>query len=264
MEKLNETLPEPLKTEIQFKIKDKYFTIVNKSTKPIVISLPTYLQKLLGFNDEETENYYNVYSASNVVNIGVDANSEFVSQNQIEECKKNPEIIENKQKQKMFFNVKEEIISFKDKTYSSKIIPDIICHDEISLTDALIDKLNEVLTEPVNTMIQFKIENRYLTIINKSPELIQVGLPEFLKKPLGYNNEDIILNKVLNLFSFNVGGNEKYVAQNKIEVCNQIPGVMVLYANFVQHSIVGNNFYPILKIIPTNVNQETKIYINTF
>ena len=107
-------------------------------------------------------------------------------------------------------------------------------------------------------MIHFTIENRYLTVVNKSSELIEIGLPKFLQKPLGFSNEDIKLNMILNLFSFSIECNEKYVAQNEIEVCNQIPGVMVLYANFVQHSIVGNNFYPILKIIPTNINQETK------
>ena len=258
IEKLNEALPEPVKTMIQFKIKDKHFMIINKSTKPIVIRLPKYLFEHLGFINEETSFYYSVNKISEVVSIGIDGYSEFVSQNQIGKCKPIPEVIENKKKEQMSFTVKEKSISFEEKDYYSKVVPDIICHDEISL----MEKLNETLPEPVNTMIQFTMEDKYLTIMNKSTEQIAISLPKFLQKPLGFINEETNnfynSNKISDLFSFGIGGNEKYVAQNKIEVCNQIPGVMVLYANFVQYSIVGNNFYPILKIIPTNINQETK------
>ena len=93
-------------------------------------------------------------------------------------------------------------------------------------------------------------------IINKSKKEIEIGLPKFLKKPLGFHDDTNDDNTFS--FSLNISANEKYVVLNKIEMCYQIPGVMVLYANFVQHSIVGNNFYPILKIIPTNITQETE------
>ena len=102
MKKLNEELPEPMKTKIQFKIKDRHFTIVNKSDKPIVVILPKYLSDFLGFTDEQLVEFFNVQLAPNELNIGVDANSEFVSQNEMEDCKKIPEIVENKEKEKIY------------------------------------------------------------------------------------------------------------------------------------------------------------------
>ncbi len=42
-----------------------------------------------------------------------------------------------------------------------------------------------------------------------------------------------------------------YQAPQPIDLYKLYPGVMICYANFVQHSIVGDKFYPILRIIPT-------------
>ena len=42
-----------------------------------------------------------------------------------------------------------------------------------------------------------------------------------------------------------------YEAPQPIDIVKLYPGVMICYANFVQHSIVGDKFYPILRIIPT-------------
>ena len=42
-----------------------------------------------------------------------------------------------------------------------------------------------------------------------------------------------------------------YEAPQPIDIYKLYPGVMICYANFVQHSIIGDKFYPILRIIPT-------------
>ena len=121
------------------------------------------------------------------------------------------------------------------------------------------------MPEPVKNKIRFEIEDGCFSIINSTQEPIVVHMPKFLLEPLGLHNltkdqSSVYFNfsKILDTFSIGVNRNSKFVSPKKMELCKQIPGVMVLYANFVQHSIVGNNFYPILKIIPTNINQETK------
>ena len=42
-----------------------------------------------------------------------------------------------------------------------------------------------------------------------------------------------------------------YEAPQPIDIFKLYPGVVICYANFVQHSIIGDIFHPILRIIPT-------------
>ena len=170
--------------------------------------------------------------------------------------------IENKLKKKMYFTLKMSSDSGKTETLSfSEIVPDITCYDELSLAE----KLNDLLPEIIKKRSRFEIQDKCFTIINDSTEPIVFQMPKFLQEPLGLYNlkkdeSDMFIhvNEALDTLSIGVDKNNKFVAPNQLKLCKQIPGVMVLYANFVQHSIVGNNFYPILKIIPTNYNRETK------
>ena len=46
---------------------------------------------------------------------------------------------------------------------------------------------------------------------------------------------------------FAVRKNSLYEAPQPIDIFKLYPGVMICYANFVQHSIIGDKFYPIIK-----------------
>ena len=48
-----------------------------------------------------------------------------------------------------------------------------------------------------------------------------------------------------------------FEAPQPIDIYKLYPGVMICYANFVQHSIIGDKLYPIFRIIPT-IGQSTQ------
>ena len=64
--------------------------------------------------------------------------------------------------------------------------------------------------------------------------------------------------KADNYHMFAVHKDSLYEAPQPIDIYKLYPGVMICYANFVQHSIIGDKFYPILRIIPTIGPIKTK------
>ena len=47
-----------------------------------------------------------------------------------------------------------------------------------------------------------------------------------------------------------------------MDIMRDYPGVMLCHTNFVEHSIVGNSFLPVLKIVPTQSSSKND-YIST-
>ena len=162
--------------------------------------------------------------------------------------------------------MKKIYVTIKDQVNVGKLVPYEIefpsfhCEDEISL----VRKMNSLIPEAIKDIFSFEMDNEYLKIINRSMERISLFIPKFLLNPLGLYGpkmkEDILARINITSDGLSIGVmNGEYKAPEPMNVCQDVPGVMVLYANSVQHSIVGSNFYPILKIMPThNTNDEEK------
>ena len=138
-------------------------------------------------------------------------------------------------------------------------IPEFACYNDKSI----IIKLNEIVPKDFKEQILFDIIDGYFTIIRFMPEVIVLTIPNYLVQILGliYNfpeetPSDILLRDNGDI-SIGLKSN-KFVAPKKMDVYKYYPGSMICYANFVQHSIVGDKFYPIFKIIPTlGTNKES-------
>lgn len=171
--------------------------------------------------------------------------------------------IENKFSQRMCFSVRTD--EFPNKTQNAKtysfIVPTFTCYDE----NSLVEKLNEFLPDAIKEKIKFGIIDGCFTVVNKTIAPFIFSIPNYLKNLLGFQEvqekiENMFLNEKDRLATTSIRIRERdiFMASNKIQIRVLTPEVMVLYANFVEHSIVGNNFYPILKIMPTNFNKSTK------
>ena len=154
-------------------------------------------------------------------------------------------------------------VAIKDRIKSEKLVPYEIqfpsynCKDEITL----VNKINSVIPEAIKDIFLFEMDNGYLKIINLSSDRVSLFIPKFLLNPLGLHGpklrDDVLARINMTSDGLSIGVmNGEYIAPEPMNVCQEVPGVMVLYANTVQHSIVGSNFYPILKIMPTHNTTE--------
>ena len=142
----------------------------------------------------------------------------------------------------------------KDENYSISI-PSAYYPTAASLIKAL--KLN--LPRKIKKLIIFSIYNDKLQIISKHDKPI---LCQFPKKWLNVLGIDTVrsnyeyLEVKDNYISILIIKNKKYIAPNPINVMYYYPNVMLCYTNFVKHSIVGNSYFPILKIIPIETQSK--------
>ena len=115
--------------------------------------------------------------------------------------------------------------------------------------------MNRLLTEQLKKIVYFDNINGFLRITTKTKQNFIIGFPNSLCPILGMY--DYPLGEKTRVFDeekyhfFGVRHYSLYEAPQPIDIYKLYPGVMICYANFVQHSIVGDKFYPILRIIPT-------------
>ena len=123
--------------------------------------------------------------------------------------------------------------------------------DSNDLTKAM----NDLLTEELKELVYFENVNGYLRITAKTDQIFIIGFPQSFCPILGMYDypmeEKLRVDDKDNYHFFAVRNYSVYQAPQPIDIYKLYPGVMICYANFVQHSIVGDKFYPILRIIPT-------------
>ena len=64
-------------------------------------------------------------------------------------------------------------------------------------------------------------------------------------------DEDIVLSD----------GSGQFISHDRLDPHYLYPRVMICYANFVNHSVIGEEFYPVLKVIPLNRGEEEDNYV---
>ena len=115
--------------------------------------------------------------------------------------------------------------------------------------------MNRLLPEQLKEILYFDNINGFLRITAKTEQVVIIGFPKSLCPILGMYDYPLSENQRVfdekNYHFFAVRNNSLYEAPQPIDIYKLYPGVMICYANFVQHSIVGDKFYPILRIIPT-------------
>ena len=104
--------------------------------------------------------------------------------------------------------------------------------------------LNNKLGERVKKYIEFSIRDGYLIITRKSEEDLvnmRVIIPGGTKNILGINlNREIVLPTE----------GSKFMADRPVNLYALYPGIMMCYTNFITHSMVGSDFYPLCRTIP--------------
>ena len=111
--------------------------------------------------------------------------------------------------------------------------------------------MNRLLSEQLKKIVYFDNINGFLRITTKTKQNFIIGFPQSLCPILGmYDYPEKEETRVFDEENYHFFGYSLYDAPQPIDIYKLYPGVMICYANFVQHSIVGNKFYPILRIIP--------------
>ena len=117
----------------------------------------------------------------------------------------------------------------------------------------LVQILNLKLPKKLKTILKFNSNNEKLEIISTHNNSIVLEFPIEFKNILGFDTDipsnflEIKNNKFISVILLK---NSKYVTNNPINVMYKYPNAMLSHANFVKHSIVGNSYFPILKMIP--------------
>ena len=110
---------------------------------------------------------------------------------------------------------------------------------------------NRQLPEELKNVLQFSNRNHYLKIKTTKEEefKIIVRIPRDFQTLLGLdNNLSLPGDETVNLI---VTKKKPFVGSRPMDIMRDYPGVMLCHTNFVEHSIVGDSFLPILKIVPT-------------
>ena len=155
-------------------------------------------------------------------------------------CEKNIEIL---------FKRTNENGERNDERYTIKIPPAYY-----PSASKLLQVLNSKLDKKIKKLIKFLNKDGKLQIASTHNDYIVCKFPEELKYIFGFHNidETNIFNIKNNFIRILLAKKSKYITPDPINVMYHYPNVMLCYANFIQHSIVGNSYLPILKIIPCN------------
>ena len=115
--------------------------------------------------------------------------------------------------------------------------------------------MNCLLSEQLKEILYFDNIKGFLRIAAKTEQSFIIGFPKSLSLILGMydypQGEATRTFKADNYHMFAVKKDSLYEAPQPIDIYKLYPGVMICDANFVQHTIIGHKFYPILRIIPT-------------
>ena len=120
--------------------------------------------------------------------------------------------------------------------------------------------MNRLLSEQLKKILYFDNIKGFFRVVAKTEQSFVIKFPESLCPSIGMydylEGEASRIFKGDNYQMFAVKKDSLYEAPQLIDIFKLYPGVMICYANFVQHSIIRDKFYPILRIIPTSVNQN--------
>ena len=122
-----------------------------------------------------------------------------------------------------------------------------------SSATSLIQTLKSKLPNELKKILVFNLKNGKLEIVSTHDFAILCRFPIKLIHVFGINTDTSYYKfKEITEDSANIliTKDVKYIAPNPINVMYYNPDVMLCYTNFVKHSIVGNSYFPILKIIP--------------
>ena len=119
----------------------------------------------------------------------------------------------------------------------------------------LIYTLNRQLPKELKTVLQFSNQNHYLEIKTTKDEefIVVIRIPRDFQTLLGLNNLNLSNDGTT---AFKIAKGKPLVGSDPMDIMRDYPGVMLCHTNFVEHSIVGNSFLPILKIIPTQSSSK--------
>ena len=110
--------------------------------------------------------------------------------------------------------------------------------------------MNRLLSEQLKKIPHFDNINGFFRVEAKTEQSFVIGVSKSLCPILGMydylEGEASIIFKADNYHMFVVKKNSLYEAPQPIDIYKLYPGVMICYANFVQHSIFRDKFYPIL------------------
>ena len=127
--------------------------------------------------------------------------------------------------------------------------------------ESLVNAINNAVPENKRQLCNFSVVNRRFKIEILDKKVTGIIIPLYYQHILGIPQSDkkilFVENKIVILLQLN----KPYLCLNEMNVMYNYPGVMLCHTNFVKHSIAGDSFYPILKIIPTQTS-STGEYIS--
>ncbi len=128
-------------------------------------------------------------------------------------------------------------------------------------SDDLTTSMNRLLSEELKEILHFENFNGFFRIVAKTNKPFSIGIPKNFCPFLGmydYSEKELArIEERGDYVTLAVTKERFFEAPKPMDVYKLYPGVMICYANFVQHSIIGDKFYPIFRVIPT-IGQSTQ------
>ena len=122
----------------------------------------------------------------------------------------------------------------------------------------LIEKMSETMDDQLKDMINFSIKDGKFKVRLKDNVdkgiTIQISIPYAIKEILGVEQHSNLIT-VHNRLPTEA---PEYLSPYKINVDALFPAIMMCYTNCIIHSAVGDELYPIFKVIPIKRNDTDK------
>ena len=128
---------------------------------------------------------------------------------------------------------------------------------KIKTSDDLIKAMDETMCKDLENLIRISNQEKYFKVEWSGNEykrslVVRLKVLREIRLLLGIRqDEDIILDD----------GSGQFISHEPLDPVYLYPGVMICYANFIKHSVIGDEFYPVLKIIPINRGEEEDKYV---
>ena len=129
---------------------------------------------------------------------------------------------------------------------------------------SLVNAINNALPNNARQLCSFSVVDGRFNIKIFDKKVTAILIPPYYQHILGItqiDNTKVFMNKLKSKIYILLKTDTPYLSPDKMNIMYNYPGVMLCHTNFVQHSIAGNSFYPILKIIPTQTS-STGQYIS--
>ena len=128
-------------------------------------------------------------------------------------------------------------------------------------SDDLTTSMNRLLSEELKKILYFDNFNGFFRIVARTEKPFLISILESFCPFLGmYDYPEKELGRIVeqdNYVTLALKKERLFEAPQLIDIYKLYPGVMICYANFIQHSIIGDKLYPIFRIIPT-IGQSTQ------